>query len=113
MRLKAESKYHARKTTVDGITFDSKRESQRYAELRLLEKAGAIHKLECQPAFELHAPGGEVLGWFIADFRYTTYEQEAYQAIVEDCKGMATLPLAKWKQKHLRAEYGITVREIR
>ena len=36
----SRSKYKAVKTTIDGITFDSKKEAKRYTELRLLEKAG-------------------------------------------------------------------------
>ncbi|MDD3747626.1 MAG: DUF1064 domain-containing protein, partial [Anaerostipes sp.] len=43
------SKYGARKTVIDGITFDSKREAKRYQELKLLEQAGEISYLELQP----------------------------------------------------------------
>jgi len=35
------NKYGAKKTVVDNITFDSKKEAARYQELKLLEKAGA------------------------------------------------------------------------
>ena len=37
-------KYRNIKTTIDGITFDSKRESIRYCELKLLAKAKKIQK---------------------------------------------------------------------
>lgn len=47
------SKYGARKTVVDGITFDSKREAERYSELKLLERAGKIEGLRRQVSFEL------------------------------------------------------------
>ena len=47
------SKYGARKTVVDGITFDSKKEATRYRELKLLEDAGEIEKLQLQVPFEL------------------------------------------------------------
>lgn len=47
------SKYGARKTVVDGITFDSKKEANRYRELKLLEKAGEICCLRLQVPFEL------------------------------------------------------------
>ena len=40
--------------TRDGIVFSSKREMQRYAELKLLQKAGEIRELELQPEFPLH-----------------------------------------------------------
>ena len=47
------SKYHAKKVRYNGIDFDSKKEMQRYAELRLLEKAGKIFDLQLQKTFEL------------------------------------------------------------
>lgn len=37
------NKYNNRKTTVDGIKFDSIREAERYQELKLLEEAGRSH----------------------------------------------------------------------
>lgn len=103
------SKYRNVKMVVDGHTFDSKAEAQRYHELRLMQKAGLIHKLQCQPSYSLKVNGVR-LGMYFADFAY--YDC-AEMEIVEDVKGMKTLPLAKWKQKHLKAQYGITVREIR
>ena len=50
------SKYRAVKTTIDGITFDSKKEAAEYGRLKLLEQAGVISDLELQPRFEIHAP---------------------------------------------------------
>ena len=47
------SKYRNRKTTIDGIAFDSKAEARRYAELKLLERAGEIKDLELQPKYRL------------------------------------------------------------
>ena len=53
-RLKRlENKFNARKTVVDGITFDSKKEANRYRELKLLERAGKICCLRLQVPFEL------------------------------------------------------------
>jgi hypothetical protein len=48
-----ESKYHSQKVTLDGITFDSQKEANKYAELRLLQMAGEVTKLELQPEFIL------------------------------------------------------------
>lgn len=42
-----------RKVTVDGIEFDSKKEAQRYYELKLLQRAGVISELELQKEYEL------------------------------------------------------------
>jgi hypothetical protein len=119
IRLRQRSKYGAERCEVDGIAFHSRAEARRFGELKLLEKAGEVSGLTCQPRFELHAPNGEVVGWFVADFSYwslpangtETYPTAVF--VVEDVKGMASLPLAKWKHKHLRAEYGIHVQEIR
>lgn len=46
-------KYNAKKTVVDGITFDSKHEAQRYRELKLLERAGEISNLQLQVPYDL------------------------------------------------------------
>ena len=48
-----KNKYHAKKITVDGETFDSKKELNRYRELQLLEKSGKIWDLCRQVKFEL------------------------------------------------------------
>lgn len=53
-RLKRlDNKFNARKAVVDGITFDSKKEANRYRDLKLLEKAGEICCLRLQVPFEL------------------------------------------------------------
>lgn len=46
-------KYHNRKVTIDGITFDSKKEAYRYKELKLLQKAGEISDLRPQVKYIL------------------------------------------------------------
>lgn len=47
------SKYHNRKVTADGITFDSVKEANRYKELKVLERAGLVHDLQLQVKFKL------------------------------------------------------------
>lgn len=70
------SKYHSRKITRDGMTFDSVKEYRRFCELRLLERAGAVTELERQVKFEL-IPAQRIDGkvveracQYIADFVY-------------------------------------------
>lgn len=46
-------KYGNKKITFDGITFDSKREMQRYVVLKEAERKGEITDLELQPKFIL------------------------------------------------------------
>ncbi len=50
---KKKSKYKANKVEIDGVKFDSKRESERYLELKQLEKLGIIKELQLQVEFEL------------------------------------------------------------
>lgn len=118
------SKYGARKTVVDGITFDSKKEANRYLELKLLERAGEICNLRLQVPFELipaqYEETGEVYTKgankgkpkrgkciekavnYIADFVY--YNSDATVRTVEDVKGMRT-PAYIIKRKLFRWRY--------
>ena len=48
-----KSKYHSRKCTVYGRTFDSRREAAEYLKYRDMLNKGEIMKLELQPEFEL------------------------------------------------------------
>lgn len=85
------SKYNNIKTIVDNIKFDSKREGNRYHELKLLERGKVISHLLLQVPFEL-APSVIVAGRkkptlkYIADF---VYMQDG-KAIIEDVKGKLT-----------------------
>nr|DAU59946.1 MAG TPA: Endonuclease [Caudoviricetes sp.] len=85
------SKYHAKKTVVDGIEFDSAKEGKRYARLRALEDAGKIQGLRLQVPFELlpsfECDGVKYRGMkYVADFVY--YRDG--KVVVEDCKGFKT-----------------------
>jgi hypothetical protein len=118
VRLASKSKYHAQPTVVDGIRFHSKREAQRYGELKLLETHGRIHGLELQPAYPLDVLGlaSSKIGTYVADFKYceclTPHDCMCMALVVEDVKGVKTA-LYKWKKKHVEAQYGIQIREIR
>ena len=48
-----KSKYGADRVEIDNVEFDSKRESERYLELKQLEKLGIIKELRLQVEFEL------------------------------------------------------------
>ena len=101
------SKYHSKKEIVDGVKFASKREAQRYRDLRLLERAGAIHGLELQPKFALKVNGKLVCN-YIADFAYFTGTSRVY----EDSKGFKT-PAYRIKKKLLMAlNPGLDHREV-
>ena len=99
------NKYNARKTQVNGHTFDSQREARRYRDLQLLERAGRIHSLRLQVPYPLEV-AGEQIGKYVADFVYTENDEE----VIEDSKGYRT-PLYRWKKKHVEAQYNITLTE--
>ena len=122
------NKYGNHKVTVDGITFDSKREATRYLELKTLEKAGKISGLQRQKKFLLipaqHEPdiigprGGRKKGKLLekevayyADFYY--FNEETKKFIVEDTKSPATKTEAYiLKRKMMLSFYGITITEV-
>lgn len=123
------SKYGNRKTVVDGITFDSKKEANRFRELQLLERAGKITALQRQVKYVLiptqrefsneiykkgahqgHFKPGKVLEKecsYIADFAY--FQDNKY--VVEDTKGVRT-EAYKIKRKLMLERYGIKVKEV-
>ena len=130
-----KSKYGAKKATItnsDGtvLTFDSKKEMQRYTELRFPEQCGKISDLQRQVKFVLipaqREPdtigkrGGVVKGKlierevaYIADFMY--FDNEKKQTIVEDAKGCkdgGAYALFVIKRKLMLERYGIRIREV-
>lgn len=93
------NKYHAKKTTIDGIEFDSTKEAKRYAKLRDMEEAGKIQHLRLQVPFEL-VPSFECDGVKYREMKYVAdfvYVREG-KVVVEDCKGFKT-PEYKMKKK--------------
>lgn len=112
------NKYHAVKTLVDGVRFDSRKEARRYERLKLLQTAGAIRDLELQPEFpilvvELWRPDGRRVdvGRYRADFRYVdTFTGEV---VIEDTKTGPTKTTAyRLRKRIVEALYGITIREV-
>jgi len=91
--------------TCDGIVFHSRGEMLRWQELRLLEKAGVLRRLERQVPFQLWV-NGQLIGEYVADFVYS----EAGGRIVEDAKGFRT-EVYRLKKKLMAACYGIEIRE--
>ena len=110
------SKYNAQKTTVDGITYDSRKEAQRAQELRLLLRAGEISELQEQVNFELIPAQRDAAGKVIeraciyrADF---VYHDKTGRYVVEDVKSPATrTPEYIIKRKLMLWVHGIRVVE--
>lgn len=107
------TKYHNKRVVVDGIPFDSKKEAQRYRELSLLLRAGAISDLERQKEYVLipaQCAGGKTVERAVkykADFVY----RENGREVVEDTKGVRTRDYII-KRKLMLWVYGIRIREI-
>lgn len=100
------SKYHARKTAIDGITFDSKKEADYYCELKMLKLAGVVASFERQVAFELqpkYKKDGKTVRAirYLADF-VVTYDDGHTEVV--DVKGLRT-DVYKLKRKILEYKY--------
>lgn len=104
------NKFKNIKTEVNGQKFDSKKEARRFGELSLLERAGQIKGLVCQPRFPIIVNGTEVCT-YVADF---TYVEEGRGTVIEDVKSPPTrkLPLYRLKTKLLKVTRGLEVVEI-
>lgn len=102
------NKYRNKKTIVDNITFDSKKEAMRYKHLKAFEKAGLIKELRLQVPYVLidKTQYGRVVK-YIADFVYI----EDGQTVVEDVKGVRT-DVYKLKKRLMAERYGIVIKEV-
>lgn len=106
--MKRGNKYGAVRTTINGITFDSKKEAARYSTLRLLELAGEISCLSCQPKLECKVHG-HLICVYIPDFSYL----KACKTVYEDVKSKATkTPAYRIKKKLVKAIYDIDIQEV-
>lgn len=110
------NKYFNRKVMLDGIKFDSKKEADRYLDLKLLNKLGLIKELELQKVFVLQPKyinnNGEHIRaiTYKADFFY--YDNQKEQYIVEDTKGFKT-DVYKLKKKLFEYVYpNLTINEL-
>lgn len=111
--LEKFSKYGNKKTVIDGITFDSIKESQRYLILKDMLKNKQIEDLQLQPKFLLqdsfkYNGKTEKKIYYIADFSYI----KDGKLIVEDVKGKKTA-VYKLKRKLFLYKYKeIDFREV-
>lgn len=120
-----QRKYRNQKVTLDGHTFDSKKEAEVYVQLRSLEKAGAIRNLELQPEFSFPLRGKPVRylpqkkrkdgSWcqgrpirYRADFSYDERQGEKWVPVVIDVKGFDT-QISRIKRALVYAFHGVVV----
>ena len=91
---KRKNKFNAKKVVEDGITFDSKREAERYGQLKLMERAGLISDLKLQVPLFLEGKDGPMLTEtgrpmrLTVDFQYT--DNKTGLIVWEDAKGKPT-----------------------
>lgn len=96
---------------MDGVTFDSKREANRYLVLKGMEEDGLIENLRRQVRYEL-VPAFDVDDrhyrpvYYVADFVYVEDGKE----VVEDVKGMRT-DVYRLKSKLFARRYGMSIKE--
>ena len=117
---KKPSKFGNKKVEYDGYKFDSKRECDRYKELRALRDQGKIKDLTLQPKFWLKCGGKDIL---IKSERYPNGRRASYRADfafvddrgaehVEDVKGFDTSG-SRLRRAIVEAEYGVRVEIVR
>lgn len=114
-KLCNNSKYHNKKVIYNGIKFDSKKEMERYKNLKILERTNYICSLELQAKFLLqdgytNAKGKKIRPiYYIADFFYFDYTDRRW--VVEDVKGVRT-EVYKLKKKLFEYKYNLTIDEL-
>ena len=110
-----KSKYSNKKVNIDGITFDSMKEANRYRELKLLEKVGEISNLVLQPVYVLlesfEYKGEKIRAIkYLGDFEYV--DSKTGSKVLEDTKGFKTKDYLI-KVKLLKSKYlDIDFREL-
>ena len=111
------NKFGAERTSAGKLTFDSRREAERWQELKILERSGRICGLRRQVPYTLipsQKIGGKVIERpckYVADF---VYEKDG-QTVVEDVKGCkrgAAYAVFAIKRKLMLYIHGIRVTEV-
>ena len=117
LQEKKKSKYHNKKTVIDSIKFDSKKEAKRYEELLLLEQSHQIENLELQKEFVLQEAFVNVEGEkrraikYVADFVY--FDLRTNKTVVEDVKSKATrTQVYMIKKKLFESRYQTVITEV-
>src|SRR5688572_7938453 len=95
IKVEPKSKYGNKKVVVDGIAFDSRKESRMYIKLKRLQLAGEIQNLELQVHYELN-PNGAFSYKYVADFKFI--DKRTGITTVMDVKGFKTREYKKKKR---------------
>ena len=106
------SKYKSKKTVVDGIEFDSKKEAEVWLILKQKQNLGEIENLRRQEKYLLiPKQEGERATHYLADFAY--YDRAKDKEVVVDVKSEFTrkLPVYIVKRKLMLWFHGIKILE--
>lgn len=111
-------KYGNRKVQIDGYTFDSVHEGNRYSELKYMLLAGEITDLELQKQYELQeAFRNKMTGkmerpiYYRADFVYKVVATG--ETVIEDAKSEATRKDKVYRLKRKMMAYkGLYIKEV-
>jgi len=103
LQQKGNSKYKAKKTSIDGHSFDSLKEANYYEELKLRLRAGEIKGFCIQPTFIL-APSLK----YKADF--IVFNNDGTSEII-DVKGMKTKEYIV-KKKVFEDKFNLKIKEV-
>ncbi len=114
------NKYRNKKVILDGIEFDSRKEANRWWELKMMERAGEIQALQRQVKYVLIPAQYDMTGGkkgkclerecaYYADFVYV--DNRTMNLVVEDTKGLKTDTYVI-KRKLMLEKFGIRIKEI-
>lgn len=126
---RSKSKYNAKKVEIDGIKFDSVKESRRFLELKAMEEAEVISDLKRQVKYVLipaqREPdtvgkrGGKIKGKllerecsYVADFVYNDVQGNTVVEDVKGYRGGGAYEIFKIKRKLMLYVHGIKIIEI-
>ena len=112
---KKYNKYRNRKVEVDGIMFDSEKESRTYATYTLLKKAGEIKEFSRQVKFPITLKDIHIANYFL-DFKVEyadgTIEYVDVKAKDKKTQKWITTDVFQLKKKLVQAQYGITIKLV-
>jgi len=99
--FRVKNKFNAKKVKADGYTFDSKGEYERYCDLVMFLKCGAISDLKVHPRYPISINGIKVCD-VVLDFQYK--EKGLAKEVAEDFKGWYTSE-SRLRHKMFKAMY--------
>lgn len=111
------SKFFSKKVEIEGIMFDSKKEGQKYLELKELEKKGIIKDLELQKEyilqdkFKINGKTRREIR-YKTDFTFITTKDGVFHAIDVKSPYTAKDKVYRIKKKLFEKRYGIELEEI-